>query len=268
MRRTLATLALVCAVALAGCGGGGTATPTPTEAGPSTPTDRGTPTASPTPSAAALGLPPGVTEDGVTDVDALVAAHAAALEGRSATVAVDVLLTVNGTGQNVSFVGEVTPGDDRGLLRVTTADGRATYYTEGDTTYRRPEQDGQTRYDTTDDVSAVPEQPRFGADARVGDALRAANWTVDGVVYRDGEPLVRLAATDVETPDGVDTANGTTVASDGYALVTPDGVVRHVEVRTTVRGADGTVEYGVAVDVSAVGATSTDRPDWVDRITD
>jgi hypothetical protein len=260
MDRPLVALALACAVVLAGCGGGPTGTPTPT--------DGGTPTDTPTPSAADVGFPPGVSEDGVTDVDALLAAHADALESQSATVAVDVVLSVDGQGSNTSFVGEVTPGDDRGLLTVTAADGAATYYTEGDTTYRRLEEGGQTKYDTTDGVSAIPDRPRFGADARARDALSAANWTVDGVVARDGERLIRLAATDVRTPEGVNTSGGTTVSTSGYALVTPDGVVRHVEVSTRVEESDRTVVYGISVDVSAIGTTETERPDWVDRIRD
>lgn len=269
-RKPVAAVALVLVVVLAGCGGSGQPDPgteTPSPGPESTPTA----TATPTPSTSNLfeSMPPGVSEEGVTNRTALLDAHANALDGTAVTVEVDFRLTVDGDGQNVSLRGKVTPNDDRGWMRVSTADGVGTYYTEAGTTYRKVTVDGTTNYGTTDQVSAIPESPRFGADARARDALWNANWTFDRVVRRNGEHLLRYEATRVTLPSDVDVdranANATT---SGTLLVDADGVVRHVEVSATVETDQRTVQYGVEVSFSGIGSTTIDRPDWIDRAED
>lgn len=260
-RRALVAIAVALLVVLAGCGG--TAEPT---ADTSTGTAETT-GASPTQTVGLddVALPAGVSESGVTDADALTSAHADALSGTSVTVSMDFRLEVNGTGQNVSFRGEVTPDTDTGWMQVTLQDGVGTYYTDGGTTYRKVEQNGETTFGTTEQVSALPVEPRFGADARIGDALRAANWTATGVVERNGTRLIRLEASDVSLPDSVDVANATDVDSSGVLLVDADGVVHHVSVRTHVTSDEKTVVYEIEVTLSDVGSTTIQRPDWVDE---
>lgn len=269
-RKPVATVALVVIVALAGCGGSGsldTGTGTPTPAGTETPTPA--PTDTPTPSLDDVSMPQGVSESGVTDRDALVDAHGAALDGKSGTVHIEFRLTVDGEGQNASLTGKVTPNDDRGWMKVATSGGVGTYYTRGDTTYEKVVVDGETSYGTTDQVSAIPETPRFGADARVRDALWNANWTFDRVVERDGELLLRYEATRVALPESVDVdRENASATSGGYLLVDQDGVVRHVEVSATVETEEETVEYGLSVSFSGIGSTTIERPDWVDRAED
>ncbi len=263
-RRSVAAVALVLVVVLAGCGGSGQ----PDPATETTPASTSTPTATATPQPFE-STPSGVSEDGVTNRTALLETHADALEGAPVTVDVDFRLTVDGDGRNVSLRGEVTPGEDRGWMRVGTADGVGTYYTEDGTTYRKVTVDGTTDYGTTDQVSAIPEATRFGADARARDALWNANWTFDGIVQRDGEHLLRYEATDVTLPSEVDVDRETADATTGGTLlVDEDGVVRHVEVSATVETDRRTVEYGVTVSFSAIGSTAIERPDWIDRAED
>lgn len=265
IRRSVAVLALVLVVALAGCGGSGqqglsTGTPSPdgSEPSPSTPT--------PTPSLADVSVPPGVSEDGVTDRDALLSAHADGLDGKSVTVDVDFQLTIDGDGQNAGLRGKVTPDDDAGWLRVSTTDGTGTYYTEGGTTYEKVVVDGSTSYGTTDQVSAIPQTTRFGADTRLRDALWNANWSFDRVVERDGELLLRYEATRVSLPSEVDVDRSDADAtSHGVLLVGEDGVVREVDIGVTVETDEETVEYGLSVTFSEIGSTTIQRPDWIDR---
>lgn len=255
---------LAAAVVLAGCGSGaptGTAAPGETDASPA-----GTATASSTPSLSDLSFPAGVSQAGVENRSALLDAHARALAGRSVTVDISFTLSVNGTGQDVDVSAAVAPGSDRGWLRVDLADGSAEYYTEAGTTYAKVTTESGTTYGTTDAVSAVPETPRFGADRRIADALAAANWTADGVVVRDGTRLVRLVATDVTLPSGVDVEGGNaTATSTGTLLVDESGVVREIAVRTRVETATETVVYGIEVRLSAIGGTTVTEPDWLGK---
>ncbi|MEF8830398.1 MAG: hypothetical protein V5A23_02540 [Halobacteriales archaeon] len=260
-RRVLVTVAVALLVLLAGCGG----TAEPTADSPAETTSPDGPSPTPTVGLDDVKLPTGVSESGVTDADALVSAHADALSGESATVAMDFRLEVNGSGQNVSFRGKVTPDADAGWIQVTLQDGVGTYYTEAGTTYQRVESGGETTYGTTDEVSAIPAEPRFGADARIGDAVRAANWTATGVVERNGTRLIRMEATHVSVPDSVDVANASAVESSGVLLVDTEGVVHHVSVHTRVTADEKTVVYEIEVTVTDVGATTIQRPDWVDE---
>jgi hypothetical protein len=258
-RRALLAVVLALTVALAGCQfGGGTATPA-----------TGTPdaTATPTPTPGPFGeasLPPGVDESGVTDPDALMAAHASTLNGSSVTVAIEFRLTVNGTGQDIGLRGKELPGTDRGWMEVSFQDGTGTYYTADGTTYYREVVNESVDYGTTDGVSAIPDQPRFGADERVRTAVAAAEWEPVGTVERDGRTLFEFRATQVDPPN-VNTSSDATVASDGRLLIDQRGAVHHVSVNTTVENDRGTVEYGVRVTLSDVGSTAVEEPSWLDN---
>jgi len=261
--RARLSLFVALSVLLAGCFGG-SATGTASPDGVAT---TATPTPSPTETPVRFGgeaPPPGVDGSGVTDVDALLSAHADALADRSATVSISFRLTVDGSGRNVSLAGKTLPGADRGWLQVRFADGVGTYYTEDGTTYARERVNGTTNYGTTTDVSAVPERPRFGADERVRSAIEAAEWEPVGTVERDGRTLFEFRATEVDPPN-VDTSGDTAVGSSGRLLVDGQGVVHLVAVSTTVENDRGTVEYGITVRLTDVGTTTVEEPDWIDR---
>lgn len=265
-RRVLVALAVAWMVVVAGCGGAGTATEHGTDevaSATGTPTATSTPT--PTPSLSAVDPPSGLTRDGVTDVEALFLAHKTSLSDTAATVSIAFRLSVNGSGRDVSLLGEYTPDTDRGWMQVTFPDGVGTYYTEGDTTYERVERDGQTTYGTTDQVSAVPQEPRFGADIRIREAIEAGSWEATGVVVNDGTTLLRYEATEVTLPDSVTADTGNTVETRGELLVSEDGMIHHVSIYTKVESSDGTVVYEIDVSLSDLGSTTVEEPDWIDR---
>lgn len=256
-RRALVAVVLAVTVALAGCQfGGGTETPV-------TATPEGTATPTPGPFGDA-SLPPGVEETGVTDVDALMAAHASTLNGSSATVTIGFVLTVNGTGQDIGLRGKELPGTDRGRMEVTFPDGTGTYYTADGTTYYQEIVNGSVDYGTTDGVSAIPDRARFGADERIRTAVAAAAWEPVGTVERDGRTLLEFRAAKVDPPN-VNTSGDATVSSDGRLLIDQRGAVHHVSVNTTVENERGTVEYGVRVTVSGVGSTTVEEPPWLEN---
>lgn len=254
-RERVAVLVVGFAVVLAGCqalpvddtGDGGT-TPTVDPEGTSTPAE--------------VTMPPGLDESGVTDADALLSAHAAALEDETVTVSIDFRLVVDGAADRAALEGKTVPDGDRGWMSVDLREGTGEYYTEGGTTYEKATVDGSTRYTTTDDVSAIPDEPRFGADDRIRDALRAGNWTATGTVDRDGTTLIRFEAVEVEVPV-VDDPDAT-VSAHGELLVDENGVVHHVEVSTEIEADGETVEYGIEVTVSEIGTTAVEEPDWID----
>lgn len=248
---------LVLTVLLAGCQLGGPGT----DADVSTADGNGTATEGPFGDAS---LPPGVDESGVSDVDALMAAHSSTMNGTSATVDIGFHLTVNESGRNVSLLAKETPGGDRGWLRADLANGVGTYYTADGTTYYREVVDGRASYGTTDGVSAIPERPRFGADERIRTAIESAEWTPVGTVGRDGQTVLEFRAISVDPPN-VNATENATVSSSGRLLVDSDGVVHHVEVETTVEQDGETVRYGITVSLSDVGSTTIERPDWVDN---
>lgn len=259
-RRVAIAGLLALAVLLAGCQFGATGTETADPLATDTET---TPTATPDPFGG-VAHPPGVDESGVTDVDGLLEAHAAALADASVTVDTRFHLTVDGSGQNVSLRGETVPDGVRGWMEIELRDGVGTYYTEDGTTYYREVVDESVTYGTTGAVSAVPERPRFGSDERIETAVESAEWEPVGSVERDGRTLVEFRATSVDPPD-VNTTGDATVSSDGRLLVAPDGVVHHVDVSTTVENENGTVRYGTSVSLSGVGSTTVERPDWYDQ---
>jgi hypothetical protein len=264
-RRAAVAGVLALAILLAGCQFGGTGTGT---GGASSADESETPTASGTPAPFGdASPPPGVDAAGVTDVDELMASHAATLEGTSSTVDIDFHLTVNGSGDRASLRGKSVPGSDHGWMTVEFEDGTGTYYTEDERTYYREVVDDQVTYGTTDELSAIPAEPRFGADERIRTAIESADWTPVGTVERDGRTLFEFEATHVDPPD-VSTSDNATVEATGRLLVDGDGVVHHVEIDTTVETDRGTVSYGLTVSLSEMGTTTIERPEWYENASD
>lgn len=260
MRRTLAVVALGLVVVTAGCGGG-----SQTEAPSATPTHRDQP--SPTGTAADVPYPPGVTDQGVADPEALLAAHRSGLSGESLRVAIQYVVTTNGSGQRANFTGRVDPSTDRALLHVDLAGGTADYYAEGNETYVRQVVGTETRYRAGVDAPGLT-ATRLGSDRFVEAALGTANFTPSGTVTRDGTRLVRLEVTAVDREFGGSGRNATRTV-DGSLLVDEEGVVRHVTVRAAVEtDAGGSYEYRVEVHITDVGSTDVDPPDWIDEARD
>lgn len=266
-------LALCVSLVLAGCGAPAspTDTPIPTDgAGPTstqTPEATATPGASPTPASTATPtetpatLAPGVSDRGVTDVDALLAAH------RSALLADGAVLTLN-----VS-TGDGGPGAQRADQRAVLGPNATTVVTSGSgvgpdggvqhvdawlnetASLFRFESAGETNYRALD---ASPGRQGLVWAGNVDRYLRATapDLTVTGVETRDGARYVTLAGESdlINDSSGVDTTVTVTVDETG--------VVRSFDLEQTQPDGE---RYRVRYRVDRLGA-APERPAWVDAV--
>lgn len=274
MRRA-AALALL--VLLAGCSFGSPGG-TPTE------------TVSPAPLPDDVGLPPGVTDDGVTDPRALGEAHRAALAGRSFTLSSNrTVLGPNGTLRSGLDV-RVELAEDRSYHARVATDGpdapvllgrppaSGVYWSNGSVHFRKLTRENRTTYDRIDPDAAFVGSWQF--------------WTTT-VAYggvRVREPTVLYAQTFDAIPTEVAdrrTANGTIVVrlegdratSPAFSQLDPDRVrdvslVAEVDDRGLVRTfhlsyvavVDGDAyEVDWRIEYDRLDGTTVEPPEWADR---
>jgi hypothetical protein len=245
----------------------------------------GQPTPSATDDAPAERYPPGLTEAGVADPQALGRAHEDTLSGESYTLR--STRTVRTTDGDVrSRLSVTVQVDERRafLARAETAGpaapvflgdppARGVYWSNGTTYARRLTSDGERVYNTFDPVgragtwrywtATVP----FGGD-RAGPAATYANLfaATETRVLTTREPDgVRRYFVVGETlaPTGVEGSAVENAALE--AAVTPSGVVRAFSLayEATVDGERVTVRWRVGYE--AVGRTSVREPAWLDR---
>lgn len=242
-------LGLGLALLLAGCSGLGgsessrdtahTVTPVSVEAPATTPPAR--------------LFPPGVTADGVANVDRLARAHRETLDNRS------YVLAISRTERSVD--GEVTRTnltfrrDGNRTLVVETLPwvGSVRYwYLTDDGGYRRSEIDGVS-YDTVEleaggwTARSVRTMTRF---------LPSGDATVE-TVYRDDTRYTRLFSSPGARPGVASEVEGLTTT----AYLTPAGRVEHVDVSYVVRRN----EVSLSFDYRAVGETTVSPPQWTRR---
>lgn len=232
MRHAVAVVALAALVALAGCGGSNGTTPSPTTDGPD-----GAP------------YPPGVSDSGLNN-SALLSAHQSTLRNESFELVINN--TVNAQPTVVSQ--RVDDGWSRLLVEIDRPDGlRQEFYADGTLTLREAG-------NVTTSEQPFPGALRITAAFDLQAPLRAATFTPNGTVERDGETLVELTATLEDlNPDAV---GGNVTAFDGRVLVGPDGAIRLLDVRFagSVEGESFTQDYRFTV--SGLGETTVERPDW------
>jgi len=266
MVRSRALLAVVCValVLLSGCsaldtGSDGTATVNGTE---TVTNGTETPDESDTTNESLDELPPGVSDDGV-DVDALLSAHAAAVDDDGAVTVTN--LTVDGQSGTIQSNATVRMGAD-GTVSVRTVNavgGRTTevdQYTNGTVSAVRqqtPRVDRQTAFDAGGYI-----ERRAGIEG-----LRLYVELGAFELSERGSETVTLTADDVD-PDAVgeDRNLGADVESYEGTLVV-DEAGRIVSFQATVETSSGGSESTIGVDyeITDVGVESVERPAWVDE---
>ncbi|MFB6140639.1 MAG: hypothetical protein ABEJ26_09425 [Halosimplex sp.] len=237
------------AVVLAGCGALGGA---PEQSGGrSADTPTLTPVPVPEATTAPPRLPPGLTGANVTDANALVDAHLAAIRGRSYTLAVRVRID----GERSERLLRVeTPTRYYRVDRLADR-GDTVQFADGDDLYTRTEYRGDVRYGRFDDPSLPRSQTVALSRAflRVDD-VRVAETRVDGDVAYE------LTGRYPVHPS-VDTLANFSLR----AIVEPDGFIRSLNVSYVRTGTgDGTTVSRSFV-YSDVDATTVEEPAWVDR---
>lgn len=260
-RRLLATAAVALLAATGGCSllGNGTTTPGAGDG----------PTATPT--AAPFTYPEGFAASGVTDAEAAVATHEDAITALdSFTVTYHATIeTVNETIR-VDYDQPSDLADQEALIRFNvTSDeqfyGSTTQYHTGDTVYVRSRGENQTIHRNE---SRQFNGSTLTARQFVRPLLTEVAYGEATIVQRDGEPMARYRATGLENASavfgqGVATENVT--AFSATLFVDGDGVVRRIEYSATIDRGDSTRTVDATVAVTAVGETTVERPDWVDK---
>ncbi len=217
-------------------------------------------------------FPPGVTESGIEDVDALAAAHERAVANRSHTVWIDWYrprnLRPNGTrvkrdidvaseGDRYLIETENEVGDERTRSGAIYHDGSGIYvaaWNETDGQYGRV-----FRITPRQNSVPTPESVRTRVVTRY---LSTPTTNVTGVVERDGQRLYRVAGSGPPNTTSALTIRNYTVG----ALVDSRGFVRDVTVRATVEHPDTAPERAFRVKreitYDRVGSTTVEPPGW------
>lgn len=274
MTRNRALLAVLCValVLLAGCSGLGDGTATPE--GDDTTTPNATtvvddPAANDTDTndtddtGAIAELPPGVSEDGIDDANALLEAHESLLDEQGAVTVTNT--TVEAPRGALTSNSTVTFGADGSIdVRTTTSVGRGSFetlqYTNGSVSVIRqitPQAERQTAFTGS---SQVEQQAGLTG---VQPILAAGEFSV----AETGEGSVTL------TVDGLaDDANeGTSTVGnftelDGQLVVTDAGLIESLEL-TVTQEVDGDETTSVVdYEVTETGVDSAPRRGWVDEV--
>jgi predicted small secreted protein len=299
-RRTLPSLLLVCVLVLAGCSGlsgqgadgdagiegDGTGAGVSVTPAPVPTVGRTEPSSS--------GLPPGFTSQGVTDVDALFAAHRSALDNTTYSVRAVVNAThPNGTNYYRSAArARVTERDDgyyyssrfdhpnrstNTLVRYESWSGGGTILTaltrrERATSGGNATADGEAAASRNTTYRAIRSEyetntglyglPRYGE--RIAAQLGAAESSLRDRTDTAGPAYYALSLGSVRDLQGL--ADGRfrdPQAASGRILVSPQGFVREYRLRYTATTPKGhTVRVTESITYSAVGRTTVTRPPW------
>lgn len=275
MKRALLTVAVAAMLVLAGCNGGGQGTASPN--GNETATDGEADIKGDVSTPDAVGVdvstygpgsgdansvsddlyPPGIAESGVTNVSTLLRAHIETVfptSSETRTELIDDRRTVRigyrdgATGQRITYVNETAD-------RRTVSWANETTITQWDSTAAPA---------ITHSVGSTPSYSGLRNVAIVGRLappviLNQSSLSVDGTTTVDGQRVVRLSIDGISpSPSRPFHQNIRDVS--GYALVTPEGVIREIAYEGTSATSGRTL--GMTMSVSEVGSTTVTRPEW------
>jgi len=217
------------------------------------------------------GTPPGVTEGGIADLDALAAAHSATLEGQSHMVRFDRSrprdLDPNRT--RVRRDVDIAVEGGRYLARKTeVAGGNRTYlgavYHERGVFYSADYNESARRHHRIlrlDSRNVLVPTPYELRDSLVERYLSTPETRLNGTVDREEGTHYRIEGQGVPTRSALaDVENYSVVA-----LVDPRGLVRKVTVEYTNSVPGATYRTRLEITYGRLGETSVERPDWYDR---
>ena len=244
------TVTLALAVALAGCGAVGG------DGGAGAGADGATPTLTPAPvpvvTDTPVALPPGMTGDGVTNPDRLLAAHRSALDGASYTLRVRV-----GVGEAVStrVIRLVSPSRFYTHDVMSGPRGNVTQFATDSVVYAKMEYAGVTQYAEFDND--------YPPDSQTVQLTRLFLRVGDAAVYRttvDGDPAFAVAGSYPVHPEAERLRNYTV-----RAVVEPGGLVRSLNVSYVRDEGPARTNVTRSFTYSDVGSTEVAAPPWVDR---
>jgi len=223
-----------------------------------------------------IRLPPGLSASGVTDAEALAAAHASALVNTSYTVVTTltardgaaVVARQNATTRVVhdptrSFQRVETAGEDPASLALSPADVEV-WSDENGSWWAIDRANGTTYRRMADDLDPAVGD-RTGRD-RLYVLLTATDTTLAGTTTENGTTLYRVRATGGDDDLLAQTLDAETVANlTASILVGEDGVVRRYRVTYDATVGNVTARVTRTVRFTALGGTTVERPGWYDE---
>ncbi|WP_123535608.1 DUF7537 family lipoprotein [Halosimplex salinum] len=241
-------VSVVSIVVLAGCG---SVLDGDTDLNRDTSTETLTPAPVPQMTETPVPLPPGVTDSGVRDTDALLDAHQSLLETQSYTLR--VRLRVDET-RYTRFIRVETPTRYYSHDVLGGNDGNVTQFASGPFIYVRTAYAGITRYDRLDNTR--PPESRTVRLSRqflqVGDAV-VSETTVDG-------RLAFVIRGNYSTLPEMERIRNVSIR----AVVEPTGLVRSMNASYVRTGRTGPATVTRSFAYDDVGETTVERPDWVE----
>jgi len=218
-------------------------------------------------------MPPGITQDGITDIGALAVAHERAISGRAHTIWYDRHQPrgLDPDRMRVKRSIHITAEDGRYLIRKTqvVAENRtrlgAVYHERG-VFFSADWNDTEQRYHRIlrmDSRNILVPTPYELRDTLVRRYLSTPESEFNRTVERNGTTLYRIV--------GHGTPNSSRIAEvENYsvsALVDSRGLVRTVTVEYTNVVPDENYRTRIEISYGRIGETTVTRPDWYDRRT-
>jgi hypothetical protein len=253
---------------VAGLGGAfvGSSGPTSSPGAPAAPTAEPS-----TPPSASDGTPPGVGDGGITDLDALADAHAAAVGGRSHTIRYDRYrpLNLDPNETRVQRNLDITAEGDRYLVRTTEiGSGNETYlgaiYRDGGVIYTADWNETTRRHERVLRLDwrnvLVPTAPDLRENL-VGRYLSTPRTEIAGTTEHAGVTVYRVVGRGAPNSSSLGEVRNYSVV----ALVDSRGLVRDLTVRYVSVLSDR--EYRITVEITycRIGETTVDPPSWFEK---
>jgi len=275
MRRVALAVLLASLVVVAGCGGtGGTETETSTDM--TTPSETATPSPTATPTSDTLDsveYPDGAAADGLTDPTAIASSQRGLLNDTSYTLVYEAEATSGPQEGNTAFV-RTTYTPDRSVTNIATSqDGvgsNVTIFSGADATVLRSSNESTTGYAYYErNSSFVASFYRFyGLQVPgqfTGQFLQAFEYEAVDTEQRDGHTYIVYESTGVNQ-SFVD-RSGTTEYTEGdlRLVLRDDGLVTGLEGSATATTQEGETTREVSYEVTDVGATTVERPTWLEE---
>jgi uncharacterized protein YceK len=220
-------------------------------------------------------LPPGVSQSGVENTSALVAAHTAALNESGYAYRIDLRgSAAAGTGNETSTAYETNltqtaraeaggrPAFVTAETRIASAMGNQSqgvaYWWNDTTTLARISTGDRTQYVALD---RIPGNGRLYApdEQYLQQVVSASNFSVTGVDRSGSETLVTLTATEPNaTLDGV-------TSYDATLVVDSSGRVHSATQHAVVESEQGTQTVDLSYELRETSVETVDRPEWAER---
>jgi hypothetical protein len=219
------------------------------------------------------GPPPGVGDDGITDLDALADAHAEAVGERSHTIWYDRSQPRN-LDPNETRVRrdvDITAADDRYLVETTeVVSGNETYlgavYRDGGVIYTADWNETSRRHERVLRLDwrnvLVPTAPDLRENL-VGRYLSTPRTTVTGTTERDGVTVYRVVGRGAPNSSSLGEVRDYSVV----ALVDSRGLVHDLTVRYASVLSDREYRITVEITYGRIGETTVTPPAWFENRT-